>query len=146
MRTRLGASPWLVAAVCFAGAARLGAEAAKTPVVWAAGDIKWADNPAIKGAKAAVLWGDPKTGAYGSLKSLPGGASLALHTHTQDQKVIAVSGTITLAIEGMPAKDLGPGSYTLIPGGTKHKADCKAGADCVYFEEAAGAFDIQFVK
>lgn len=134
--------------VCVVGlaAAQVLAEAGKTAVVWPAADIKWTDNPAIKGAKGAVLWGDPKAGGYGMLKSLPAGSSLAMHTHSQDQKVICISGTITLAIDGMTAKDLGAGSYTFIPGSMKHKADCKAGADCVYFEEAAGAFDITFAK
>lgn len=124
---------------------RANAAEATAPVVWAAADVKWSDSPALKGAKVAVLWGDPKTGPYGTLKTLPGGASLALHTHTYDQRAIVLSGTVILTFEGGAAKDLGPGSYALIPGGAKHKADCKAGAECVYFEEATGAADIKFV-
>ena len=119
---------------------------AKMPVVWSAAEMKWSDNPAIKGAKIAVLWGDPKTGAYGALKTLPAGATIGMHTHTQDQKVIMLSGTVLLTIEGGAAKEFGSGSYAFIPGGTKHTADCKPGADCMYFEEQPGASDIRFTE
>ena len=122
------------------------AQASKTAVVWPAGDLKWSDNPAIAGAKIATLWGDPKTGAYGALKSIPGGGVLALHTHTQDQRVIVLTGTILLALDGGAARELGPGSYAFIPGGLKHTANCKAGAECKYFEEQQGASDIKFEK
>jgi len=122
------------------------AQAGKSAVVWPAADIKWADNPAVKGAKIAVLWGDPKTGAYGSLKGIPGGSKLAQHTHSQDQRVIAVAGSIVLALDGGAPKELPPGSYAFIPAGLKHTADCKAGADCTYFEEQPGASDIKFVE
>ena len=122
------------------------AQGAKTAVVWPAVDIKWSDNPAMKGAKIAVLWGNPKTGAYGALKTIPGGGSLPLHTHSHDQKVISISGTILLSIEAGPAKDLTSGSYAFIPGGLKHSAECKAEADCTYFEEQAGASDIKLVE
>ena len=118
----------------------------KTAVVKPAGDIKWSDNPAIKGAKVAVLWGDPKTGAYGALKTIPGGSALGLHTHSADQRVICLSGTVLLAIEGGSPKQLTSGSYAFIPGEVKHTAECKAGADCMYFEEQAGASDIKFVE
>ena len=121
-------------------------EAAKTAVVWPAAEIKWADSAAIKGAKIAALWGDPKTGQYGALKSIPAWGTLGMHTHTQDQKVVIVSGTVLFALEGGATKELGAGSYLFIPGGTRHKVDCKPGADCVYFEEQPGPSDIKFVE
>jgi quercetin dioxygenase-like cupin family protein len=127
------------------GAEPANAQGGKTAVVWPAADLKWSDSPAIKGAKIATLWGDPKTGAYGALKTIPDGVTLALHTHTYDQRVIALTGTIVLSIDGGSSKDLTPGSYAFIPGGLKHTAACKAGAECKYFEEQPGASDIKFV-
>ena len=122
------------------------AQATKSPIVWPAGDIKWTDNPAIKGAKIAVLWGDPKTGGYGALKKMTSGSGLALHSHSSDQKVLCLSGALVLTFEGKPAQDLANGSYAYIPAGMKHTADCKAGADCTYFEEQSGASDIKFIE
>jgi quercetin dioxygenase-like cupin family protein len=132
-----------VAGIVIARAERASAQAGKSAIVWPIADIKWMDNPAIKGGKIAVLWGDPKAGGYGSLKKIPGGTTLGMHTHTSDQKVIAISGTIALALDGSPSRDFAPGSYAFIPGGTKHTADCKAGADCTYFEEQPGPSDLK---
>ena len=143
MKTSLRTSLLVLAGLGTLGG--IAAQQGKTAVVWPAADIKWSDNPAIPGAKIAVLWGDPKAGAYGALKTLPAGSTLRLHTHTYDQKVLPVSGTIVLSIYGGASKELGPGSYAFIPGGLKHSADCKAGAACMYFEEQPGASDIKFV-
>ena len=110
--------------------------------VWPAGEIKWTEMSAtIKGAQIAVLKGDPKTGGYEALKKLPAGTNLGWHTHTSGQEVLVISGTIELEVEGVGKKDLGPGSWTVLPGGTRHAAQCKAGADCVYFEDQPGASD-----
>jgi quercetin dioxygenase-like cupin family protein len=120
-----------------------GALAAEKGVVSAASDLKWVDNPAMKGAQQAILWGDPKTGAYGAIKKVPGGTVLGPHTHTNDQKAVVVAGTIEFNFEGQPKKELGAGSYVSIPGGEIHDVTCKAGADCVYFEQSVGAADFK---
>jgi quercetin dioxygenase-like cupin family protein len=130
----------IAVAVSFLAGAALAAEKA---AVWPASDVKWTDNPAMKGAKVAVLWGDPTKSAYGVLRKVPAGTKLGLHTHTQDQKVVTIAGTVEFNMEGEARKELGPGSYLFVPGGAAHDATCKAGADCVYFEEAAGAADFK---
>jgi quercetin dioxygenase-like cupin family protein len=127
----------------FAG--RLAAEGGKTPIVWPAGDIKWSESPAIAGAKMSVLWGDPKTAGYGALKRIKGGTTLAEHTHSSDQHVIVIAGTIAFSLSGGAVKDIGPGSYVFMPAGVKHTAACKAGTDCTYFEEQSGPADIKYV-
>ena len=148
MRKSIGITLLMLAGLCVlvAAAGQASAQGEKAAIVWPAGDIKWTDNPAIKGAKIAVLWGDPAKGPYGAFRTLPAGPSLALHTHTNDQRVIAVSGAIVLSMEGGSPKELGPGSYAFIPGGAKHSVQCKAGAACTYFEEGMGASDIEFVQ
>ena len=160
MTKSLSLSVLILAAPCFAAPARPEAPTAqakpqakpakpqvkKTAVVWPAGEIKWSDNLVIKGAKVAVLWGDPQKGASAVLRKLPGGANLPLHTHSHDQKVLVLSGSVALALEGEAPKEMGPGSYAFIPGATKHSADCKGAAECVYFEETTGPSDIKFVE
>ena len=56
-----------------------------------------------------------------------------------------VKGTITLDMEGRKST-VGPGSYTMIPGGMPHVSTCGAGAACEYFEHMDGAFDSAPVK
>ena len=117
--------------------------AAEKAIVTPAAELKWTDSAVMKGAKQAVLWGDPAKGAYGTLKSMPGGTMLGLHTHTHAQRVVLVSGTIEFNMEGEAKKDLGAGSYVSIPAGAAHDATCKPGPDCVYFEEGMGAADFK---
>lgn len=113
----------------------------KAPVVWQAGDIKWMESPTMKGAWIAPLWGDPGKGAYGALKKVAAGSDFGWHTHTFDQKVVGVSGVFDFQLEGQPMKELASGAYVFVPGGTKHLSKCRAGADCVYFEEQPGKSD-----
>jgi quercetin dioxygenase-like cupin family protein len=128
------------------GAMVMAAGAAEPPVVWPSKDIQWKDSGAVKGAKIAVLWGDPAKGAYGALKKVPAGTEFGLHTHTQDQRVVQVSGTILLQEEGKAEKALDAGSFMFMPGGVKHTAKCTAAADCIYFEEQPGAADLKMVE
>jgi quercetin dioxygenase-like cupin family protein len=131
-------------------ASLLSAQAAKAPAKkpvakgtqWPASELKWVDNPAIKGAQQVVLWGDPAKGSYGALKKVPAGTVLPMHSHTNLTRVVIVTGTISFNFEGSPAKDMGPQSYTFVPGGVPHTATCKAGSDCVYFETSIGAYDM----
>lgn len=123
--------------------AATGVLAAEKAVVSPASEMKWMENPGVPGAKMAVLWGDPKTGGYGAVKKVPAGAVLGLHTHAHDQKAVTLSGTMEFNFEGEPKKDLSSGSYVFIPGGAPHEATCKAGAECVYFEESAFAADFK---
>jgi quercetin dioxygenase-like cupin family protein len=114
-------------------------------VVWPSAAIKWTDTPVVKGARLAVLWGDPAKGAYGALRQVPGGSVLALHTHKNDSRVIVVKGTVGFEAEGRTT-ELAPGSYIMIPGGLPHVATCKGAVACEYFEEMSGAFDSTPVK
>jgi anti-sigma factor ChrR (cupin superfamily) len=111
------------------------------PVVWPAGDIQWTESTAMKGASSATLWGDPSKGAYGALRKVSAGMDLGMHSHSSDQKVVAVSGTFEFTLEGEAMKELGPGSYIMVPGHVKHSSKCKEGADCIYFEEQSGKAD-----
>src|SRR5687767_3263311 len=87
-------------AVSPAGMALAEEKVAAKAVVMPASDLKWIDSPVLKGAKMAVLWGDPAKGAYGALRSVPAGSGLGLHSHTHSQNVVGVSGTIEFNFEG----------------------------------------------
>ncbi len=118
-------------------------------VVTPAGDLKWADlDPSgAPGVKVADLWGNHAKGAFGAFFKLPAGFAVPLHTHTYDMKVVIVSGTYIQAPEGKPEFRLGPGSYFLQPGGNyRHTTSCDPAADCVFFVEGKGKFDLKLVQ
>jgi anti-sigma factor ChrR (cupin superfamily) len=122
---------------------------AGTPIFKQASDLRWIDlDPAgAPGVKVADLWGDHAKGAFGAFFKLPAGFAAPLHTHTHDMKVVFVSGTYIQAPEGKPEVRLGPGSYMLQPGGNyRHTTSCDKAADCVFFVESNGAFDLKPVQ
>ncbi len=116
------------------------------PTFVPAADLKWIDlDPnGAPGVKVADLWGNHATGAFGAFFRLPAGFVAPLHTHTHDMKVVFISGTYIQAPEGKPEVRLGPGSYMMQPGGNyRHTTACGKDADCVFFVESSGGFDLK---
>jgi hypothetical protein len=116
------------------------------PVFMPAGDLKWTDlDPAgAPGVKVADLWGDHSKGAFGAFLKLPPGFAAPLHTHTHAMKVVFLSGTYIQAPEGKAEVRLGPGSYMMQPGGNyRHTTSCDKAAECLFFVESTGAFDLK---
>ena len=127
-------------------AAKAPTTGAGQPVFLPAADLKWADlDPnGAPGVKVAALWGDHAKGAFGAYFKLPAGFAVPLHTHTHDMKVVFISGTYIQAPEGKPEVRLGPGSYMMQPGGNyRHTTSCDKAAECVFFVESDGAFDLK---
>lgn len=120
-----------------------------TPTFLPAADVKWVDlDPkGAPGVKIADLWGDHTKGAYGAYIKLPAGFLAPLHTHTYAMKVIFLSGTYLQTPEGKSQVRLGPGSYMLQPGDNyRHVTGCDKSADCVFFVESDGPFDLKPVN
>jgi Domain of unknown function (DUF4437) len=130
------------------GAVKTKSVTQRQPVAMPAGDLKWTDlDPkGAPGVKVADLWGDHTKGAFGALFKLPAGFAAPLHTHTRDMKLVFVSGTYIQGPEGKPEFRIGPGSYLMQPGGNyRHTTSCDKAADCVFFVESSGAFDLKLV-
>jgi anti-sigma factor ChrR (cupin superfamily) len=129
-------------------AAPLTAQTAQ-PVFKSPDDLKWTDlDPTgAPGVKVADLWGNHANGAFGAFFKLPAGFAVPLHTHTHDMKVVFISGTYIQAPEGKPEVRLGPGGYMMQPGGNyRHTTSCGKDADCVFFVESSGGFDLKLVE
>jgi len=132
-----------VAAIALTCATAFQSTTADKPDVRAAADMKWTDNPSIKGARQAVLWGDPTRESYGALKRVPAGTVLASHWHTNLTRFVVLAGSLDFAVKGTTPRTLGPQAYGSIPRGIEHSATCQPGADCVYFETSTGPYDVK---
>ena len=131
-----------VAVLVGAGAPAGKAKAKKAAVVWSAADMKWAEVPNVAGVKVAKLWGDMGKGAYGCITKFDSGLKHDLHTHSADLRTVVISGAFWYAAEGGPVKQLGPGSYLMIPGGVKHTSGCTDAGECMFFMLQAAKFDM----
>jgi quercetin dioxygenase-like cupin family protein len=125
--------------------ARSKAKMSKTKeVLWPAEKVQYKE--VIPGVVKAILWGNDKKGPYGALTRFKAGTSHALHTHSNDLKLIVISGHYIYGKEGEAPVALGPGSYLLEPGGTRHTSGCDKDADVLFFESSNKGFDIHFVE
>ena len=113
--------------------------AAVSPVITPATEIKWAQ--VRPGQETSVLWGDPRTGPYGRFNRFADGFDDRLHYHTRDLRTVVISGTLVVRVVEGERRELGPGSYVLLPGRTPHTHSCRAGSACVLFVEQEGPND-----
>src|ERR1041384_5148664 len=148
--------------VCLAGAA-FADEPAKAPgaapaaakakpyVAMTPADMKFQEMPPPPGAPAgmtskvqvALLFGNPHKGASGGMVKMPGGEKHPLHSHTANIRMVVISGTWVAGADEASAKEYGPGSYLFYPAGWKHYSGCKDGAECMFFQDNSGPFDVK---
>ena len=115
-------------------------------------DIKWGDVPAVfpKGAKMAVLYGDPaKEGQLFIVRlKMPAGYKIPPHTHTQSENLTVLSGALYLGmgdkVDQGNAKALNAGGFHFLPGKTPHYAYTKAAT--VLQVHGEGPFDINYLN
>jgi mannose-6-phosphate isomerase-like protein (cupin superfamily) len=103
------------------------------------GAVQWVT--ARPGQDMSVLWGDPRTGAYGRFNRFAAGFEDRPHFHTRDLRAVIIAGTLIVQVADESPVELGTGSYALIPGGTPHTHSCKGGSACVLFVEQDGPND-----
>jgi hypothetical protein len=113
--------------------------------------LKWGDGPEVlpKGAKLAVLQGDPmKPGPYVLRLQFPAGYKIAPHSHSKDENVTVMSGTLMLGMGDKPdmkaMKTIKPGEYGSIPAKQNHYAMAKTAA--IIQIHGDGPFDISYVN
>ncbi len=118
----------------------------KQATLVAPSDLAWSTVPNSGGVEVAPLSGDMMKSAHRVMVKFPAGTVHPLHTHTADIKMVIVSGSFTYGSERQAQKAYGPGSYIVIPGGTKHASGCTSEAPCVLFHEGSSKFDLHAVK
>lgn len=114
-------------------------------------DIKWVDGPPSipKGAKLAVLYGDPsKDGPYSFRAKLPAGYVVSPHFHTNDENVTILSGVLYLGmsdtLDKKAAHALKAGRFHHVPGKVHHYAFTKTAT--VIQINGEGPFDISYLN
>jgi hypothetical protein len=98
------------------------------------------------GASGVALWGDMDKGPYGSFTKFVPGANHALHTHTNDIRIVVVKGAYLYKPEKGEEKRVAAGQYLFIPGGDRLVSGADAKEGVVFYQESTGKFDLNFVK
>jgi quercetin dioxygenase-like cupin family protein len=118
-------------------------EDGRAPLMVSFTNLKWTELPERKGMQFAVVSGDPKTGAYTQMRKVPAGTDNPLHTHSSELKNVIISGVWYTGADAASAKDFGPGSIVMMPANWVHVSGCRAGSDCVFYQEGKGKFDFK---
>ena len=126
------------------------AEAAGASVASAHADagLQWGPCPEFmpQGCGIAVLHGDPSKNNADVFFKVPGGAVIPMHWHTSAERMVLVSGRLTVTYEGEKATVLEPGTYAYGPPKKPHEATCAKGAPCVLFIAFESPVDAVAVK
>jgi quercetin dioxygenase-like cupin family protein len=121
----------------------MAALAGETPIMVSFRDLKWTALPERPGMQFAVLSGDPKTGEYTQIRKVPAGTENPLHSHSSEIKNVIISGVWYTGTDAGSAKDFGPGSVVMMPAKWVHVSGCRAGSECVFYQEGKGKFDFK---
>jgi quercetin dioxygenase-like cupin family protein len=105
--------------------------------------IKWGACPAFlpRGCTLGVLHGDPARPNADVMLRVPGRSSIPMHTHTSAERMVLISGELSVGYEGQKPATLKPGSYAFGPAKVPHGATCMSTVPCVLFIAFEGPVD-----
>lgn len=97
--------------------------------------MKWGPCPALfpKGCELAVVHGDPAKPNADVLLKVPPGMVIPRHWHTSAERMVLLSGRLTVSYDGRKPLALKPGAYAFGPAKLPHEAVCAKGTPCVLF-------------
>lgn len=122
------------------------AEGEKAPSSVSFADLKWTEVPGRKGMLIAIVSGDPQVGPYTSVRKVPPGTDIPLHAHSSELTNVIIKGVWYTGTDAASAKDFGPGSVVMMPANWVHVSGCRAGSECVFYQDGKGPFDFKPMK
>lgn len=109
--------------------------------------LKWGPCPAFigEGCEIAVLHGDPAKNNLDLFFKVPGDFLIPHHWHTSSERMILVSGNLTVTYDNQRSELIKTGMYAFGPSKLPHIAYCEKGDPCVLFiafVEPLDAFEV----
>jgi hypothetical protein len=97
--------------------------------------LEWGECPPIfpAGCQIAVLNGDPTKPNSDIFLRVPGQYEIPAHSHTSAERMVLVTGELTVTYEGQAPVTLSAGSYAFGPSKLAHKASCISADPCTLF-------------
>jgi len=112
-----------------------------------ASSLTWGACPAFigEGCQIAILHGDPAKNNLDILFKVPADFKIPHHWHTSAERMILVSGNMTVTYDDQKSELIKTGHYAYGPAKRPHTAYCEKGDDCVLFiafEEPLDAHEV----
>ena len=111
-------------------------------------DLQWGPCPSFMpdGCNIAVLHGDPSKNNVDILFKIRGGSEIPNHFHSSPERMILLSGRLSVTYEDETTQVMETGSYAYGPSNKKHTAKCLSKEPCVIFiafEDPLDAFAVE---
>ena len=103
-------------------------------------------DPDVPCLSSALETGDLQTGPSTLILKAPPGCVVPWHSHTAEEQLIVVRGSVLAEMTGHPLTRLGPGGFAVMGSHMAHQFTCKGNAPCVMFVTFDGAYDIKWGK
>ena len=112
-------------------------DTSRTPLAIKVNDpnLKWAPCPPLfaEGCKIAVLRGDLAKPDVDVFFRVPGGYTIAPHSHTSAERMVLLTGEVEVTYQGRSPIVLQTGQYAYGPAKTPHGAKCRSQDACTLF-------------
>lgn len=97
--------------------------------------IQWGPCPGFfpDTCRIGVLHGAPAEPNADIFFKVPANTELVRHTHTSPERMILVSGEMTVNYDGQEPATLRPGHYAFGPAERPHSARCEDAGECILF-------------
>ncbi len=98
-------------------------------------ELVWGACPDFipEGCEIAVLHGDPAKANADVFFKVPANFTLPAHWHDSAERMVLVSGELSVTYQGQATAHLKPGMYAYGPAKRAHEAVCRGAAPCVLF-------------
>jgi quercetin dioxygenase-like cupin family protein len=103
-------------------------------------------DPDVPCLSSAVETGDLHTSPSTLILKAPPGCVMPWHSHTAEEQLIVVRGTVLAEMTGRPLTKLAPGGFAVMGSHMAHQFTCKGNSPCVMFVTFDGAYDIKWGK
>ncbi len=128
---------------CIAGAGTL-AEDAMTGKVAPFKSVQFAPDQDVACLAAALETGNPTAGPSTWILKAPAGCVVPWHSHTAEEQLIIVTGSVSGEMRGQPPTRLDPGGFAMMPSHMAHKFTCQGPDACVMFVTFDRTYDIKW--
>jgi len=107
--------------------------------------VQFLPDSDVKCLSSAIEAGNPATGPSTLILKAPSGCVVPWHSHTAQEQILMITGTILAEMTGLSATTLGPGGFAAMARGMAHQFTCQDTA-CLMFVTFDGAYDIFWGK
>ena len=130
---------------CLMGSAAI-AEDAMTGRMIPFESVQFAPDQDVSCLASALETGNPTKGSSTSILKAPPGCVVPWHSHTAEEQLIVVTGSVITEMKGQPPTRLSGGGFAVMASHVAHKFSCQGPDMCVMFATFDRAYDIKWEK